>query len=93
MRAAVPVRAAEIGWQVGKPRHTSISGRQLEQPPVGVGETLEELAQLEMVAGHGADLGDQFLSDVFGAGFLVHLGGEMVAALGGVFVEGTLEQV
>jgi hypothetical protein len=65
----------------------------LEQPPVGVGEALEKPAQLEMVAGHGADLGDELLADVFGAGFPVHFDGEMAAALGGVLVEGTLEQI
>jgi hypothetical protein len=65
----------------------------LEQAPVGVGETLQELAQLAMVLGHGADLGDQVLTDVLGDGLLVHLGGEVVAPLRGVFVEGTLEEV
>ena len=65
----------------------------MQQPPVGVGEPLEELAEFEVVAGHGADLRDQFLADVFGDGLLVHLGGEMVAALGRVFVERTLKEV
>jgi hypothetical protein len=53
---------------------------------------LEEFADLEMIAGHGPDLGHQFLADVFGEGLLVHLGGQMIAALGGGFVEGTLEE-
>ena len=57
------------------------------------GETLEEFAHLEVIARHGADLGHQILADVFGDGFLVHLGSEVVAALGGVFVERTLEEV
>jgi hypothetical protein len=65
----------------------------LQQPPVGVGEPLEELAEFEVVAGHGADLRDQFLADVLGHGFLIHLGGEVITALGRVFVERTLEQV
>ena len=46
-----------------------------------------------MVAGHGLDLGDQFLADVFGDGFLSHLGGEVEPALGGVFMEGTLQEL
>jgi hypothetical protein len=54
---------------------------------------LEEFADLEMIAGHGADLGHEFLPDVLGDGLLVHLGGEVIAALGGVFMEGPLEQV
>jgi hypothetical protein len=65
----------------------------LEQAPVGLGEALEELTDLEVIARHGPDPGDQFLADVLGHGLLVHLGGEMVAALGGVFVEGALEEV
>lgn len=46
-----------------------------------------------MIPGQGADLGHQFLTDIFGDGLLVHLGGEVMAALGGVFVEGSLEEV
>jgi hypothetical protein len=65
----------------------------LEQAPVSIGEPLKEFADFEVVASHGADLGHQFLADVFGEGLLVHLGGEVVAALGGVFVEGALEEV
>jgi len=65
----------------------------LEQAPVSVGETLEELADFEVIGRHGADPGDQLFADVFGEGLLVHLGGEVVSALGGVFVEGALEEV
>jgi hypothetical protein len=65
----------------------------LQQPPVGVGEPLEELAQFQVIPGHGADLWDQLLADILGAGFLIHLGGEMITALGRVLVEGTLEEV
>jgi hypothetical protein len=65
----------------------------LQQPPVGVGEPLEKLADLEVVVGHGADLSDQFLADVLGHGFLVHLGSEVVAALGRVFVVRNLQEV
>jgi hypothetical protein len=46
-----------------------------------------------VVACHGADPGNQFLADVLGAGLLVHLGGEVVTALGRVLVEGTLQEV
>jgi len=65
----------------------------LEQAPVGLGEALQEPAQLTMVLGHGADPGDQVLTDVLGDGLLVHLGGEVVAPLRGVFVQGALEEV
>jgi hypothetical protein len=65
----------------------------LEQPPVDLRETLEQEADAAVVAGHGADLGHEFLADVAGAGLLVDLDGEMVAALGGVFMERALEEV
>jgi hypothetical protein len=65
----------------------------LEPAPVNVGEALEEPADFEVVAGHGADHGDQLLADVFGHGFLVDLAREVVAALGGILVEGALEEV
>jgi hypothetical protein len=45
-----------------------------------------------MVLGHKANLRDQLLANVFGAGFLIEFGGEMESALGGGFVEGTLEE-
>jgi hypothetical protein len=65
----------------------------LEQAPVGVGEALEESAHLEVIARHGADQRDQFFADIPGHGFLVHLDGQVVAALGGILVEGALEEV
>jgi hypothetical protein len=65
----------------------------LEPAPVGLREPLEEAADLEMVGRHGADPRDQILADIFSDGLLVHLGGEVVAALGGIFVEGALEEV
>jgi hypothetical protein len=65
----------------------------LEQPPVSLGETLEEFADFEVIAGHGADLGHQVLADVFGDGLLVHLGGEVVTPLGGILVERALEEL
>ncbi len=65
----------------------------MEQAPVGLRETQQQFADFEMIAGHGADLRHQFLADVFGDGLLVGFGGEVVAALGRVFVEGTLEEV
>ena len=64
----------------------------MEQPPISLGEPLQEFADLEMIGRHGADQGDQFFADAFGDGFLVLFEGEMVAALGGIFVEGTLEE-
>ena len=51
------------------------------------------MAKLEMIAGHGADLRDQFLANVFGDGLLMELGGEVIAALGGILVEGTLKEI
>jgi hypothetical protein len=54
---------------------------------------LEEFADLEVIARHGPDAGDQFGADVLGDGFLVHLGGEVEAALGGVFMERALQEV
>jgi hypothetical protein len=65
----------------------------LEQPPVGFGEALEEFADLEMVARHGTDQWHQFFTDVFSDSLLLDFDGEVIAALGGVFVEGTLEEV
>jgi hypothetical protein len=65
----------------------------LEQTPVGVREALEEFADLEVMGGHGADAGDQFQTNVFGDGLLVDFGGEVVATLGGVFMEGSLKEV
>jgi hypothetical protein len=46
-----------------------------------------------VIAGHGADLRNQLLADVFGNGLLVHLGGKVITALRGVFVEGALEEL
>ncbi len=46
-----------------------------------------------MVLGHGSNGRNQFLAHVFGDGLLVDLKGEMVAALGRVFVERTLQEV
>ena len=65
----------------------------LEQAPVGLREPLQESAHLQVVAGQGADLGNQFLADIFGDRLLIHLGGEVITALGGVLVEGSLEEI
>jgi hypothetical protein len=46
-----------------------------------------------MIAGHGADLRDQLLADVLGNSLLVYLGGEVITALRGVFVERALEEL
>jgi hypothetical protein len=63
----------------------------LEQAPVSLGEPLEEFADFEVIAGHGADPRHKVLADVFGDGPLVHLGREVIASLGGGFVERALE--
>jgi hypothetical protein len=65
----------------------------LEQTPVGLGEALEEFADFEVIGGHGADSGDQFLANVFGDSLVVHFGGEVVAALRGSLMERTLEEI
>jgi len=65
----------------------------LEQAPVDVGEAPEEFARLEVIGGHGPDAGDQLPADVFGDGLPVDLGGQMIAALGGIPMEGALEQI
>ena len=65
----------------------------MEQTPVGFREPLEKLADLEVVASHSADQGDQFLADVFSDRLLIHFGGEVVAALERIFVQRTLEEI
>ena len=65
----------------------------MEQAPVSLGEPLEEFADLEVVAGHSPDQRHQFLANIFGHGFLVHLEGQVVAALGWVLVERALEEL
>ena len=65
----------------------------MEQPPVSFRKPLQQFAHFKVIAGHGADLRDQLLTDIFGDGLLVHLGGEVVAALGRSFVERALEEV
>jgi len=71
----------------------SVIRSQLEQLPIDLGKTAQELSQFKMIGGHGANLRDQFGPDIFGDGLLVNLGGEMPATLGGVFMQGTLEEV
>jgi hypothetical protein len=46
-----------------------------------------------MIGRHGADQWDQFFTDVFGDRFLVYFEGQVIAALGRVFVERTLEEL
>jgi hypothetical protein len=58
-----------------------------------LGKALEEFADFEMVGGHGPDQRDQFFADVFGESFLIHLEGQVVAALRGIFVDRTLEEI
>jgi hypothetical protein len=64
----------------------------LEQPPIDIGETAQDLSHFKVVVGHGAHLGCELFADVLGAGLLLDLGGEVEAALGGVLMERTLEQ-
>jgi hypothetical protein len=65
----------------------------LQQAPVGLREALEEFADLEVIGGHGPDAGDQFPADVLGHSLLVHFGGQVIAPLGGIPVQGALEEV
>ena len=65
----------------------------MQQAPVSLREPLQEFADLEVIGGHGANPGHQFLADVFGEGLLVHLGGELIPALGGISMERALEEV
>ena len=71
----------------------SVGGRLLEQPPIGLGQALEQLADLEVVAGHRAHQRHPLLADVLGDGLLVHLGGQVVATLGGILMEGALQKI
>jgi len=91
--AAVSVGTHEGLVQLREARHGLILRRQLEQAPVDVGEPGQQPAGFEMVTGHGADPRYPVLADVFGVGFAVRLEGEMKASLGGIFVEGSLQQV
>jgi len=87
------VRANEVVRDGAEPGHESVVWRQLEQTPVDLGEANQQLAELEVITGHGADLGDQLLANVFGDGLLIKLGGEVIAALGRIFVERPLEEI
>jgi hypothetical protein len=58
-----------------------------------LGQAAQELTDFEVVGGHGADQRHQLFADVLGDGFLVDLEGQVVAALGGIFVEGALQEV
>ena len=46
-----------------------------------------------MIAGHGAHQRHQVLADVFGDRFLLDLKGQVKAALGRIFVKGSLQEV
>jgi hypothetical protein len=65
----------------------------LEQAPIHLRKAGEELTDFAVILSHRADLRDQFLADVLGDGLLFDLGGEMEAALGGILVQGALEEV
>jgi hypothetical protein len=64
----------------------------LEKLPVDLRKAHQQLPDLEMVASHQADLGNQVAADIFGDGLLVDLAGEVVTALGRVLVERALEE-
>ncbi len=66
---------------------------QLQQAPVDLGKANQQPAHFEMIVRHAPDLGHQLLADIFGERFAVALGGEVITALGGVFVQRALEQV
>ena len=51
------------------------------------------MTHFEVVGGHGADLRHQGLAHILGDGFLSDFAGEVITALGRVFVERTLEEV
>jgi hypothetical protein len=72
---------------------SSILLRKLEQTPIDLGESAQELAHFEVVGGHGADLGRPVFAHVPSSGFLIHLGGEVVTPLRGGLVKGALEKV
>ena len=65
----------------------------MEQAPVGFRKALEEFADLQVIGGHGADQGHQLVTNIFSDRLLVHLGGEVVTALRGIFVQRALEEI
>jgi hypothetical protein len=65
----------------------------LQQAPVGLGQAAQELTDFEVVGGHGTDQWHQVLADVFGDGFRMDLEGQVIAALGWIFVEGALQEM
>ena len=65
----------------------------MEQAPVDLGEPNQQMAKLEVITGHGAHLGNQLLANIFGDSLLIELGGEVIAALGRIFVQRTLKEI
>ena len=65
----------------------------MENSPVSLREPLEEFADFKVIASHGADQRNQLFAHVLGNGFAVHLDGQVIAALGGIFMQRTLQQV
>ena len=64
----------------------------MEQAPVGVGEAAQKLADFEVVGGHGADQRHQVLAHMLGDGVLIDLDGQVITALGRIFMQGALQE-
>ena len=46
-----------------------------------------------MIGRHGADQRHQFQAHILGDGFLFDLEGQVIAALGGIFMQGALQEI
>ena len=79
--------------QFAEPGHELTLGRQLEQAPISLGETLKQFADFEVIACHRPDLGNELPANVFGQGLLVHFGGQVVPTLRRIFVKRALEEI
>ena len=64
----------------------------MKQAPVALGQAPQKFADFEVIGGHGADQRHQVLADILGDGFLVDLGGQVIAALGRIFMQGALQE-
>ena len=57
-----------------------------------MGEAAQELADFEVVGGHGADQRHQVLAQMLGDGVLIDLDGQVITALGRIFMQGALQE-